>query len=143
MEYKTVKEALKIAKISRAKFYKVFKLYPSIKEGKRVNIEELYKCINTYEKQKNTNDISDTVTQEFTLDEYARLEDIIRQEQYLKDLIENQKHEIAYLRGSLDSKDKQMNTIIQMSQDLTLSVKQLTNSIEQRNYIEAKEKKLE
>jgi len=143
MEYTSVKEALKIANISRAKFYKIYKLYPTIKEGRNVNIEELKRCIKLYEEQLHTRDTTDTITQTFTTEEYEKLEKIIREEQYLRDMIQNQRNEIAYLRGSLEGKDKQIQTIIAMSQDLALSVKKLTESIQQRNYIEAKTKGLD
>ena len=81
-----------------------------------------------------------TITQEFTQDEYEQLEEIIKQNpinlrdiKHLQDMIESYQNQIEYLRSSLDKKDDIMQRLI-------TSLENHSKNLLQKNYIEAKEK---
>ena len=81
-----------------------------------------------------------TITQEFTQDEYDQLEQIIKQNpinlrdiKHLQEMIESYQNQIEYLRNSLDKKDVMM-------QKLLSSLENHSRNLLQKNYIEAKEK---
>ena len=81
-----------------------------------------------------------TITQEFTQDEYEMLEAIIKQNpinlrdiKHLQDMIESYQEQIQYLRNSLDKKDDMMNRLV-------ASLENHSKNLLQQNYIEAKEK---
>ena len=80
------------------------------------------------------------ITQEFTLDEYERLQNIIKdyhskakEVEQLLEQVEMSKNHIEYFKQSLERKDQQMDKLLE-------TFKQTTQSIQQRNYIELNEK---
>ena len=89
--------------------------------------------------QSNAKDV-DTITQEFTQEEYDQLEHIIKQNpinlrdiKHLQEMIESYQEQIQYLRNSLDKKDELM-------QRLVTSLENHSRNLIQKNYIEAKDK---
>ena len=80
------------------------------------------------------------ITQEFTQEEYDKLEQIIKQQEinlndikHLQEMIESYQEQIQYLRNSLDKKDVLMNRLID-------SLDNHSKNLLQKNYIEAKDK---
>ena len=80
------------------------------------------------------------IVQEFTEEEYNKLEDIIKQNpinlrdiKHLQDMIESYQNQIEYLRSSLDKKDVMMNKLI-------ISLENHSKNLLQKNFMDAKEK---
>lgn len=74
-----------------------------------------------------------TITESFSLEQYNKLQEVIYNYPQLIERITDYKNEIDYLRKSLDSKSHQMELLIN-------SISDSFKSIQQQNYLRAKEK---
>ena len=81
-----------------------------------------------------------TITQEFTQEEYEQLESILKQNpinlrdiKHLQEMVQSYQEQIQYLRNSLDKKDEMMQRLI-------ISLDNHSKNLLQKNYIEAKDK---
>lgn len=84
---------------------------------------------NTTNQDTTATDATDTVWQEFTQEQYDRLQMILITHPILQKELENKNKELEYFRNSNTDKEEQISKLIGI--------------FEQRNFIEAKEKKLE
>ena len=76
---------------------------------------------------------AEIITESFSQEQYDKLQEVIFNYPQLLERITDYKNEIDYLRKSLDSKSQQMEMLIHTMND---SIK----SIQQQNYLSAKEK---
>jgi len=141
----TVKEASDLTNLTvRAIQYKC-KEEKIRKKSNRYLITQTHidKWLSNENKRKNENEDATnvtTITQEFTIEEYEKLERIIKQQEvnltdikHLQEMIESYQDQIQYLRNSLDKKDEMMNRLID-------SLESHSKNLLQKNYIEAREK---
>lgn len=84
---------------------------------------------------KKTDSIDDqeTITEEFSPEQYEKLQEVIYKYPELLERIQDYKNEIEYLRKSLDKKGEQMDKLID-------SINGSIRSIQQQNFLKAKEK---
>lgn len=99
---------------------------------------------------KDLEDLEGYVTETFSPEEYNELTKLIHNEPLKRDKLEelvnrikDYKNEITYLRKSLDSKDAQMNELITSVKKSLDSVLENQKIIQQRNFIELKDKNYE
>ena len=92
----------------------------------------------------------ETITDTFTIEEHEQLQDLIYGEphkrKYVEKLIntiEDYRNQIAYLGKSLERKDAQMTVLIHSIKDSLETIKETQKNMQQRNFIEAKEKGLD
>ena len=92
----------------------------------------------------------DIITETFTAEEHIQLQDLIYGEPHkrkyvekLIDTITDYKNQIAYLGKSLERKDEQMTILIHSIKDSLETIKETQKNMQQRNFIEAKEKGLD
>ena len=92
----------------------------------------------------------ETITDTFTIEEHEQLQDLIYGEPHkrkyvekLIDSIEDYRNQIAYLGKSLERKDAQMTVLIHSIKDSLETIKETQKNMQQRNFIEAKEKGLD
>lgn len=120
-----LKEIAEILKVSDRTVERYLKSYFSIEKGTYVVSEKMLNVL----KNEYTDTTSDTIVEEFTKDEYSEFHKRLSEYPVLKDRITDVLNELDYHRRSADSHNRQMEIIL--------------NAMQQRNYIEAKEKKID
>ena len=92
----------------------------------------------------------DTITEIFTVEEHEQLQSLVYGEpskikyvEKLIDTIEDYRNQITYLGKSLERKDEQMTVLIHSIKDSLETIKETQKNMQQRNFIEAKEKGLD
>ena len=92
----------------------------------------------------------DTITETFTAEEHEQLQSLVYGEpskikyvEKLIDTIEDYRNQITYLGKSLERKDEQMTVLIHSIKDSLETIKETQKNMQQRNFIEAKEKGLD
>ena len=92
----------------------------------------------------------ETITDTFTIEEHEQLQDLIYGEPHkrkyvekLIDSIEDYRNQIAYLGKSLERKEEQITLLIHSIKDSLETIKETQKNMQQRNFIEAKEKGLD
>ena len=92
----------------------------------------------------------DTITETFTVEEHEQLQSLVYGEpskikyvEKLIDTIEDYRNQITYLGKSLERKDEQMTVLIHSIKDSLETIKETQKNMQQRNFIEAKEKGLD
>ena len=88
-----------------------------------------------------------TVTETFTAEEHEQLQKLVYNEPLKKDRLEelvetiqDYRNQIAYLSKSLDKKDEQMTLLIHSIKESLDTIKETQKNMQQRNFLEAKEK---
>lgn len=120
-----LKEVAEILGVSDRTVERYLKSYFSIEKGAYVVSEKMLEVL----KNQYLEIESDTVVEEFTKDEYQEFHRRLSEYPFLKEKIKDILNELDYHKKSINSHNKQMEIILNMMQ--------------QRNYIEAKEKKLD
>lgn len=120
-----LKEVAEILGVSDRTVERYLKSYFSIEKGAYIVSEKMLEVL----KNQYLEIESDTVVEEFTKDEYQEFHRRLSEYPFLKEKIKDILNELDYHKKSIDSHNKQMEIILNMMQ--------------QRNYIEAKEKKLD
>lgn len=120
-----LKEIAEILKVSDRTVERYLKSYFSIEKGAYVVSEKMLNVL----KNEYTDTTSDTIVEEFTKDEYSEFHKRLSEYPVLKDRITDVLNELDYHRRSADSHNRQMEIIL--------------NAMQQRNYIEAKEKEID
>ena len=121
----TSKEVAEILNVSDRSVQRYLNSYFSIEKGAYVVSEKMLNVL----KKEYLEDESDDVVELFTKDEYQEFHKRLSEYPILKDRIGDILNELDYHKRSAESHNKQMEIILNMMQ--------------QRNYIEAKEKKLD
>jgi hypothetical protein len=92
----------------------------------------------------------ETITEIFTIEEHEQLQSLVYGEpskikyvEKLIDTIEDYRNQITYLGKSLEKKDEQMTLLIHSIKDSLETIKETQKNMQQRNFIEAKEKGLD
>ena len=92
----------------------------------------------------------ETITEIFTIEEHEQLQSLVYGEpskikyvEKLIDTIEDYRNQITYLGKSLERKDEQMTVLIHSIKDSLETIKETQKNMQQRNFIEAKEKGLD
>jgi hypothetical protein len=92
----------------------------------------------------------ETITEIFTVEEHEQLQSLVYGEpskikyvEKLIDTIEDYRNQITYLGKSLERKDEQMTVLIHSIKDSLETIKETQKNMQQRNFIEAKEKGLD
>ena len=120
-----LKEVAEILGVSDRTVERYLKSYFFIEKGAYVVSEKMLEVL----KNQYLEIESDTVVEEFTKDEYQEFHRRLSEYPFLKEKIKDILNELDYHKKSINSHNKQMEMILNMMQ--------------QRNYIEAKEKKLD
>jgi predicted transcriptional regulator len=120
-----LKEVAEILGVSDRTVERYLKSYFSIEKGAYIVSEKMLDVL----KNQYLEIESDTVVEEFTKDEYQEFHRRLSEYPFLKEKIKDILNELDYHKKSIDSHNRQMEIILNMMQ--------------QRNYIEAKEKKLD
>lgn len=121
----TSKEVAEILNVSDRSVQRYLNSYFSIEKGAYVVSEKMLNVL----KKEYLEDESDDVVELFTKDEYQEFHKRLSEYPILKDRIGDILNELDYHKRSAESHNKQMEIILNMMQ--------------QRNYIEAKEKKID
>lgn len=120
-----LKEIAEILNVSDRTVERYLKSYFSLENGAYQVSEKMLEVL----KSEHLENESDTVVEEFTRDEYQEFHKRLSEYPVLKERITDVLNELDYHKRSAESHNKQMEIILNMMQ--------------QRNYIEAKEKKLD
>ena len=147
----TVKEASDLTNLTvRAIQYKC-KEEKIRKKSNRYLITQTHidKWLSNENKRKNENEDkqSSLVYEEFTVEQYDQLQEVInnyplklKDIEYLKERVEDYRNQIEYLKKSLDKRDEVMERLLENLKETMENLKVTTKTIHQRNYIEAKDK---
>lgn len=147
----TVKEASDLTKLTvRAIQYKC-KEEKIRKKGNRYLITQTHidKWLSNENKRKNENENkrSSLVYEEFTIEQYDQLQEVInsyplklKDIEYLKERVEDYRMQIEYLKKSLDKRDDVMERLLDSLKETMENLKETNKTIHQRNFIEAREK---
>lgn len=120
-----LKEIAEILNVSDRTVQRYLNSYFSLEKGAYVVSEKMLNIL----KKEHLEDESDDVVELFTKDEYQEFHKRLSEYPILKDRIGDILNELDYHKRSAESHNKQMEIILNMMQ--------------QRNYIEAKEKKID
>lgn len=102
-------------------------------ESKRTANENEAKT-NEPQRSVNENDeIGGNIIEEFTPEQYEKLQEVINQYPNLLERIQDYKNEIEYLRKSLDKRSEQMDILLS-------SLNKSIQAVQQTNYLQAKDK---
>lgn len=147
----TVKEASDLTNLTvRAIQYKC-KEEKIRKKSNRYLITQTHidKWLSNENKRKNENEDkrSSLVYEEFTVEQYDQLQEVInnyplklKDIEYLKERVEDYRNQIEYLKKSLDKRDEVMERLLENLKETMENLKETNKTIHQRNYIEAREK---
>lgn len=100
-----------------------------IDKNKTIIPQDVYQLLLSRHKPDTSTTIDDIVVEEFTKSEYAEFHKRLSEYPFLKEQITIILNELDYHKKSAESHNRQMEIIL--------------NSMQQRNFIEAKEKKLD
>lgn len=120
-----LKEVAEILNVSDRTVERYLKSYFSMEKGAYQVSDKMLEVL----KSEHLEDESDTIVEEFTKDEYSEFHKRLSEYPILKERITDILNELDYHKRSAESHNKQMEIILNMMQ--------------QRNYIEAKEKKID
>ena len=120
-----IKEVAEILNVSDRTVQRYLNSYFSLEKGAYVVSEKMLNIL----KKEHLEDESDNVVELFTKDEYQEFHRRLSEYPILKDRVGDILNELDYHKRSAESHNKQMEIILNMMQ--------------QRNYIEAKEKKID
>lgn len=97
--------------------------------------------------QSATDENKNLITEEFTEEQYNKLQEVIesyplklKDIEYLTERVEDYRLQIEYLKKSLDKRDDVMERLLENLKETMQSLKETNKTIHQRNFIEAKEK---
>ena len=97
--------------------------------------------------QSATDENENLITEEFTEEQYNKLQEVIesyplklKDIEYLTERVEDYRMQIEYLKKSLDKRDDVMERLLENLKETMQSLKETNKTIHQRNFIEAKEK---
>ena len=100
-----------------------------------------------YATQSATDENENLITEEFTEEQYNKLQEVIesyplklKDIEYLTERVEDYRMQIEYLKKSLDKRDDVMERLLENLKETMQSLKETNKTIHQRNFIEAKEK---
>lgn len=119
------KEIAEILGVSDKSVRRYLNSYFSIKNGSYEVSEKMLEVL----KNEYLDEETDIIVQPYTTNEYEELHRRLSEYPFLKERIEYILNDMEYYRNSMSSKEKQMEMLLNMMQ--------------QRNFIEAKEKKLD
>jgi predicted transcriptional regulator len=120
-----LKEVAEILNVSDRTVERYLKSYFSMEKGAYQVSDKMLEVL----KSEYLEGESDTIVEEFTKDEYSEFHKRLSEYPILKERITDILNELDYHKRSAESHNKQMEIILNMMQ--------------QRNYIEAKEKKID
>lgn len=120
-----LKEVAEILGVSDRTVERYLKSYFSLEKGGYQVSDKMLEVL----KSEYLESDNDNIVEEFTKEEYQEFHRRLSEYPLLKERIEYILNDMEYYRNSMSSKEKQMEIILNMMQ--------------QRNYIEAKEKKLD
>ena len=120
-----LKEIAEILKVSDRTVERYLKSYFSLEKGTYLVSEKMLEAL----KSEYIEDNSDNVVEEFTKEDYLEFQKRLTEYPLLKERAEILLKDIEYHKKSIDSHNRQMELIL--------------NLMHQRNFIEAKEKKLD
>ncbi|WP_432223129.1 hypothetical protein ACRASX_16365 (plasmid) [Flavobacterium sp. TMP13] len=120
-----LKEVAEILGVSDRSVERYLKSYFSLEKGTYQVSEKMLEVL----KSEYLESEYDSIVEEFTKDEYQEFQKRLSEYPLLKERIEYILNDMEYYRNSMSSKEKQMEVLL--------------NMMEQRNFIEAKEKKLD
>ena len=120
-----LKDIADILNVTDRTVERYLKSYFSLEKGAYIVSEKMLQVL----KNEYLQSESDTVVEEFTKEEYQEFHRRLSEYPFLKERIHDILNDLDYHRKSIDSHNKQMDMILNMMQ--------------QRNFIEAKEKKLD
>ena len=97
--------------------------------------------------QSATDENENLITEEFTEEQYNKLQEVIesyplklKDIEYLTERVEDYRMQIEYLKKSLDKRDDVMERLLENLKETMQSLKETNKTIHQRQFIEAKEK---
>jgi len=100
-----------------------------------------------YATQSATDENENLITEEFTEEQYNKLQEVIesyplklKDIEYLTERVEDYRIQIEYLKKSLDKRDDVMERLLENLKETMQSLKETNKTIHQRQFIEAKEK---
>ena len=94
-----------------------------------------------------TDENENLITEEFTEEQYNKLQEVIenyplklKDIEYLTERVEDYRLQIEYLKKSLDKRDDVMERLLENLKETMINLKETNKTIHQRQFIEAREK---
>ena len=134
-----IKEIAGILGVSDRSVERYLKSYFSIEKGAYQVSEKMLEVL----KLEYLEGDNDTVVEQFTKEEYQEFHKRLSEYPILKEQIQNSKEYLNTIENQMEYFKNAYNKQLEMHENLVQSVKNFSDNLMQRNYIEAKEKGLD